>query len=239
MNQLRRVITGGRSLSHLRLCSSCVGRACRCCIATRSVRLLSSDVKAGDSGAAAKPAEATLEQQLAEKEVKIKEINDGYLRCLADMENLRQRTKKEVEAASQFAITKFSKDIISVADVLEMALKSVDPNHPLLVGPQAEAEQADNDSPSVPAPNGADGKYAQLVEGIEMTLEEVRKVLAKHGIVPIEPLHQPFDPNLHNALFQVPSAEIAPGTVVSVAKRGYVLHHRVLRAADVGVSRKP
>jgi molecular chaperone GrpE len=179
---------------------------------------------------------------LAEKEAKLKEVSDSYLRLLADMENLRARTKKEVEAASQFAVTKFAKDVISVADVMEMALKSVDPEHPLLAGPAAERAESDVDSQATPNPpngEGIAGKYEQLIKGLGMTLEEVRKVLKKHGVVPIEPLHQRFDPNLHNALFQVPTADAEAGVVVSVAKKGYLLHHRVLRAADVGVSKKP
>lgn len=187
---------------------------------------------------------ATLEKTLAEKEAKLKEVSDSYLRLLADMENLRTRTKKEVESASQFAVTKFAKDVISVADVMEMALKSVDPEHPLLAGPAAERAESDVDSPATPNPpngngDGIAGKYEQLIKGLGMTLEEVRKVLKKHGVVPIEPLHQRFDPNLHNALFQVPTGDVEAGVVVSVAKKGYLLHHRVLRAADVGVSRKP
>lgn len=194
------------------------------------------------SGETQKPAEPSPEQKLAEKDTKIKELSDSYLLILADMENLRNRTKREVESASQFAIAKFSKDIISVADVLEMALKSVDPEHPLLTGVAAENAQADNDAESVPDADrkfGLDTKLGQLVQGIEMTIDEVRKVLRKHGVTPIEPLHQPFDPNLHNALFQVPTEDVAPGTVVSVIKRGYVLHQRVLRAADVGVAKNP
>ncbi len=190
-----------------------------------------------ESGPSTVDASAT-ENLIKEKDEKIRELSDSYLRLLADMENLRNRTKREVESASQFAITKFSKDIISVADVLEMALKSVDPNHPLLTGPAAEKPQTDNDSESVPKTLET-SEFDQLIQGIEMTLEEVRKVLKKHGIVPIEPLHQPFDPNLHNALFQVPTDEVAPGVVVSVTNRGYILHQRVLRAADVGVSKKP
>lgn len=184
--------------------------------------------------------ESTVEKTLAEKEAKLKEVSDSYLLLLADMENLRTRTKKEVEAASQFAVTKFAKDIISVADVMEMAIKSVDPEHPLLTGPAAEHAESDVDSQATPNPPSGEGsKYEQLIKGLGMTLEEVRKVLKKHGIVPIEPLHQRFDPNLHNALFQVPTGDVEAGVVVSVAKKGYLLHHRVLRAADVGVSKKP
>lgn len=202
-----------------------------------TVRMFAQDAASkGADGAAAGPGDAAA--MLAEKDGKIAELKDSYLRLLADMENLRTRTRKETEAASQYAITKFSKDVIGVADVLEMALKAVDPAHPLLTGRAAEQAQPADDAPAVP--RAADtSPLGQLVLGIEMTLEETRKVLMKHGIVPIEPLHQPFDPHMHNALFQVPTAAVAPGTVVAVVKRGYSLHQRVLRAADVGVAKQP
>lgn len=72
-----------------------------------------------------------------------------------------------------------------------------------------------------------------------MTLEELRKVLKQHGVVPVEPMHQRFDPNLHMALFEVPSGEVEAGTVMGVQKKGYLLNGRVIRAAQVAVSRKP
>lgn len=238
MNFLRRFIVSQRpgfsSLSRTRLRN------------VPTFRSYSSAEKGSDAGETKvndNPSEALdANKSLAEKEAKITELSDSYLRLLADMENLRTRTKREIESAGQFAITKFSKDIIGVADVLEMALKSVDPEHPLLTGNAAEKAEADSDAEAVPELKNnvnADPKLAQLVQGIEMTLEEVRKVLMKHGILPILPLHQKFDPNLHNALFQVPTGDVEPGTVVNVIKRGYLLHHRVLRAADVGVSKAP
>jgi molecular chaperone GrpE len=133
------------------------------------------------------------------------------------MENLRQRTKKEVEGASQFAIQRFCKDIVTVADLLEMALKSA------------------KESASTNTTGGA----GSLMAGLQMTLEELSKTFAKHGVTPIDPLHQKFDPSLHNALYEVPDASVAPGTIVMVQKKGYLLHHRVIRPADVGIARAP
>lgn len=150
--------------------------------------------------------------------------------ALADMENLRQRTKRDISVAEQFSIQKFSKDIVSVADVLEMALASVNPS----------SKGAVSDAQSTPSP-GADAgkKLTDLLEGLSMTLEELHKVFAKHGVTIIDPLHQKFDPKIHNALYEIPTGEVDPGVVVAVQKKGYMLHQRIIRPAEVGVSRKP
>ena len=167
----------------------------------------------------------TLRKELATKETQLKELKDSYLLCLADMENLRQRTKREVESASIFAIQRFCKDIINIADVLEMALSS--PTCQKSAKPAAEEEL------------DVAKQYRDMMGGLRMTLEELHKVFTKHGVNPIDPLHQRFDPNLHNALYEVPTAEVEPGVIVNVQKKGYLLHQRVIRPADVGVARKP
>lgn len=150
------------------------------------------------------------------------------------MENLRQRTKREVENASLFAIQRFSKEIVTVADVLEMALASVKhPNQPAKTGGEGDA-----DAMPVPTPSAAN-QLRDLIDGLNMTLVELHKVFSRYGITVIDPLHQKFDPNVHNALFEVPVAEVEPGTIVDVQKKGFLLHSRVLRPADVGVARKP
>lgn len=148
------------------------------------------------------------------------------------MENLRQRTKRDIEAASLFAIQRFSKDIISVADVLEMALASA--KHPTQPATTGETE----DASASPSPS-AHTQLKDLLDGLTMTMTEMHQVFNKHGISIIDPLHQKFDPNLHNALYEVPSAEVDAGTIVSVQKKGFLLHGRVLRPADVGVARQP
>ncbi|PJF17594.1 GrpE nucleotide exchange factor, coiled-coil domain-containing protein [Paramicrosporidium saccamoebae] len=133
------------------------------------------------------------------------------------MENLRQRTKRDIEAASQFAIQRFCKDIVSVADVLEMALGSTKPDT------------------SVPAEKRLD----DLVSGLSMTMDELHRVFGRHGLSIIDPMHQKFDPNSHNALYEVPKGDVDAGTIVAVQKKGYMLNQRVIRPADVGVSKKP
>src|ERR1700733_11239746 len=132
------------------------------------------------------------------------------------MENLRQRTKKEVEAASQFAVQKFSKDIVQVADVLEMAYKST------------ESATESN----------AEKRLDNLMMGLSMVMVELQKTFGRHGITVMDLAGGKFDPNQHNALFEVPDEQVEPGTIVSVQKPGYMLHGRVLRAADVGIAKK-
>lgn len=181
-----------------------------------------------------------------ESDAKIAQMQDSYLRCLVDMENLRQRTKKEVESATSFAIQKFCKDIVSVADVLELAIGSVknDPRTAKLLEGQEEAiEEADTPSDAVDtAMQLSKEELAQRLKdlsvGLSMTLAELIKVFARHGVISIDPLHQKFDPNFHMAMYEVKNPELDIGTVVAVQKKGYLLNHRVIRPASVGVSKK-
>ena len=190
-----------------------------------------------------------------DRDKRLKELQDAYLTSLADMENLRARTKREVEAASQFAIQKFCRDIIGTADVLEMALRAADPQHPILRGDRNEESSSPSPSspsssssssttvPNIKVDEGSSQPYAQrlqdLIDGLVMTLAELRRSLSRHGVTIVDPMHQKFDPNLHMAIYQVPTTAVEPGTVVDVQKKGYLLHQRVLRAAEVGVSRMP
>lgn len=168
----------------------------------------------------------SVKNQMIEKDKQLKELKDSYLLALADMENLRHRAKRDNEASSLFAIQKFSKDIISVADILEMALTSV--------GPMPADAAA---TPAVPL--DAEKKLADLIAGLSMTLAELHKAFQKHGLTAIDPMHQKFNPNEHNALFETPSDKVDPGTIINVQKKGYMLYQRVIRPADVGVARKP
>lgn len=154
-------------------------------------------------------------QLMKEQEEKIAHLNHSYLTALAEVENVRTRAKRDIQNASQYAITKFCQDIISVGDILEMALKQCT---------------------SVANPD------TTTVEGIKMTLDELWKVFRTHGVQPIDPMHQPFDPNLHMAMAEVPkamagpeAAALEPGTIFTVMKKGYTLHGRVIRPAQVGV----
>ncbi|KAJ1980652.1 GrpE, mitochondrial [Dimargaris verticillata] len=166
----------------------------------------------GENSAAdtqAESAEVKLQKQLAE-------VKDHYLRCLADMENLRQRTKKEVEHTAMFAIGKFAKELLDTVDILGLALKSV---------PEAEHS------------NQANKTLGDLYRGVSMTQTELLKTLKRHGVEQFDPIDEEFDPNKHQAMYQVDLPDKKPGVVISVEKSGYMIHGRVMRPAQVGVTR--
>ncbi|MEP0521723.1 MAG: nucleotide exchange factor GrpE [Hyphomicrobiales bacterium] len=142
-------------------------------------------------------------------------LKDQMLRVAADMENLRRRTKREVDDARQYAISNFARDVLSIGDNLDRAISAV---------PEDEKE------------NGGTA-LVSLVEGMEMTGREMVRVFAKHGVTKEEPEGEKFDPNRHQAMFEVPNISVASGTVVQVMQAGYMLGERVLRPAMVGVSK--
>lgn len=142
-------------------------------------------------------------------------LKDQMLRIAADMENLRRRTQRDVTDARQYAITNFARDVLSIGDNLDRAISAV---------PDEEKE------------NGGTA-LVSLVEGMEMTGREMVRIFAKHGVTKEEPEGEKFDPNRHQAMFEVPNLSIASGTVVQVMQAGYMLGERVLRPAMVSVSK--
>ncbi|MCJ2081650.1 nucleotide exchange factor GrpE [Methylobacterium sp. J-090] len=143
------------------------------------------------------------------------EFKDRVLRTLAEMENLRRRTEREVADARTYAVTNFARDMLNAADNIRRALESV-----------PEAERA-----------GATGAFKALLDGIELTERDLGKTLERHGVKVIDPKGQRFDPNRHQAMFEVPDAEVPSGTVVQVMQSGYVIGDRTLRPALVGVAK--
>jgi molecular chaperone GrpE len=143
------------------------------------------------------------------------ELKDKLLRTLADMENLRRRTEREVAEAQTYGVTSFARDMLVFADNLRRALASV---------PVSQREQAES-------------SWKALAEGIEVTERDFLSRLGKYGVKKLEPLGARFDPNLHEALFEVPNETAPNGTVVQVVEEGYAIGDRVLRPAKVGVSR--
>ncbi|KQP12962.1 nucleotide exchange factor GrpE [Methylobacterium sp. Leaf93] len=143
------------------------------------------------------------------------ELKDRVLRTLAEMENLRRRTEREVADARTYAVTNFARDMLNAADNIRRALESV----------PAEAAST------------AEGPLKALIDGIELTERDLAKTLERHGVKLIEPQGQRFDPNRHQAMFEVPNAEVPNGTVVQVMQSGYVIGDRVLRPALVGVAK--
>ncbi|KAI9021406.1 GrpE-domain-containing protein [Phycomyces nitens] len=168
-----------------------------------------------------------LTKQLAEKVKKIAELQDAYLRCLADQENIRERSRKEVLSSKEFAIQKFAKDLLDTVDILGMALSAV----PLEL-------REKNEKPNKEVIHDVErvlDQLSNLYKGVSMTETELLKTLKRHG----KPEGETFDPNRHQALFQAPMADKEAGTVFSVQKKGYSLKGRVLRPAQVGVVSDP
>jgi molecular chaperone GrpE len=143
------------------------------------------------------------------------ESRDRWMRSLAEMENLRRRTEREVADARAYGIANFARDILAVADNMDRALKALDD----------ELREK------------ADAAVKGLLDGVELTERELHKVLEKHGVKRIEPAGEKFDPNFHQAMYEVPDASVPAGTVVQVVQAGYTIGGRVLRPALVGVSK--
>jgi molecular chaperone GrpE len=142
-------------------------------------------------------------------------LKDRLLRALAEMENLRRRTEREVADAKTYGVTSFARDMLGVADNLRRALDHL-PAH---------------------VRENADAATKSLIEGVEVTERDFLSRLTRHGVKKLEPLGERFDPNLHEALFEVPDESVPAGTVVQVVESGYTIGDRVLRPAKVGVSK--
>lgn len=143
------------------------------------------------------------------------ELKDRVLRAHAEMENLRKRTERDVADTRSYAIAGFARDMLSATDALSRAL---------LVIPQETRDTAE-------------GTLKSLIEGLELAEREMQRLLGKHGVKPIEAAGQKFDPNKHQAMFEVPNPNVPEGTVVQVVQEGFAIGERVLRPAMVGVAK--
>jgi molecular chaperone GrpE len=178
------------------------------------------DTTAGTTGAEAEGPETAAQNEASGDPVaalakEAADLKDRLLRTLAEMENLRRRTEREVADARTYGVTNFARDILAVADSMERALKALDD------------EIRDK----------ADAGVKALLDGVEITERELIKVMEKHGVRKIEPQGQKFDPNLHQAMYEIPDATVPAGTVVQIMQPGYTIGERVLRPALVGVSK--
>ncbi|HWP17404.1 MAG TPA: nucleotide exchange factor GrpE [Xanthobacteraceae bacterium] len=174
------------------------------------------DTPNGAEAAAPETAQAETAPELATQLAKeAADLKDRLLRTLAEMENLRRRTEREVADARTYGVTNFARDILAVADNMERALKALDD------------EIRDK----------ADAGVKALLDGVELTERELIKAMEKHGVKKLEPQGQKFDPNLHQAMFEIPDESVPAGTVVQIMQPGYTIGERVLRPALVGVSK--
>ena len=156
-----------------------------------------------------------LEGLIAERD----QLKDQLLRALAETENMRRRTEREMQSARKYGHTSFARDLVGAIDNLARAI-------------EATGKSDSEDSTSDEALHG-------LIKGIELSWTEIQAVIEKHGIKRIDPVGEKFDYNLHQAMFELPTDEHEAGLVVEVVQHGYVLHDRLLRPAMVGVSKAP
>jgi molecular chaperone GrpE len=157
--------------------------------------------------------------RIAQLEAKLREQQDGYVRVLADMDNLRKRTTREIEQSRRFALEGFARDLLSVMDNLDRAIDAI----------RGTGAGTDRDG------TGQAPVAGSVLDGIELTRAELARVFSRYGIVRIEALHQPFDPNFHQAMCSLEDAGWEAGTVVQEMMVGYMLHDRLLRPSMVGV----
>jgi molecular chaperone GrpE len=143
------------------------------------------------------------------------QLKDRVLRTLAEMENLRRRTEREVSDARIYAVTSFARDMLTVVDNLSRALQHL----------PAEARAS------------ADPAIQSMIEGVDLTARDLEAALGRHGVKRLDPKGQRFDPNFHQAIFEAPDENVPAGAVSQVVQSGWTIGERVLRPAMVGVSK--
>ena len=157
--------------------------------------------------------EEDLDNNESDTQDEIKDLKDQLLRTLAENENLRKRTAKEIEQVKKYGHISLIRDFLNVVDNMERAMKSITPENKSEMG------------------------VKNLIDGIEIVLKEMKSLLDKNQIKKIEPLHEKFDYNFHQAMFEAPSSDYEDGLIIEVIQPGYVLHDRLIRPAMVGVSK--
>ncbi|CZT33968.1 nucleotide exchange factor GrpE [Rhizobium sp. 9140] len=143
------------------------------------------------------------------------DFRDRYMRLAADMDNLRRRTEREVKDAKSYSVAGFARDMLAVSDNLRRALDAI----------PADVRA------------GADAGLSTLIEGVELTERSMLSTLERHGVRKLEPEGQKFDPNFHQAMFEIPNPDVPHNTVVQVVQAGFTIGERVLRPAMVGVAK--
>jgi molecular chaperone GrpE len=160
--------------------------------------------------------ESALSNRVLNLEAELADTKDRLMRAVAETENIRRRSEREKADANTYAVTKFARDLLNVADNLRRAMDSV-----------PEGMQ------------GEDSPIASFVSGIEMTERELLSVFERHGITKVDPQGEKFDHNFHQAMSEVESPDAESGTVLQVYQSGYVLKDRLLRPAMVVVAKAP
>ncbi len=150
-------------------------------------------------------------------QAEVSDLKDRLTRSFAEMENLRKRTAREVSDGRQYAVTSFARDMLTVADNLKRAIAAVPP----------ELRSGDNKA------------FAALIEGVEVTERGLEQTLSKFGVKPIEAKGEKFNPDFHQAIYELETGDVPPGSVAQVVQAGYAIGDRVLRPAMVAVAKAP
>lgn len=168
--------------------------------------------EASDANTAEDAVVSELKLKLEKKDKDLADMKNHYARAVADFRNLQETTKKEMQKARDFALQKFAKDLLESLDNFALALNSV------------QKDTLDTNA-----------EMKNLFDGVSMTHSVFEKTLQKHGIEKIDPMGEVFDPNHHEATFEIPQPDKEPGTIFHVQQPGYKLNERVLRPAKVGL----
>ena len=155
----------------------------------------------------------SLQEIVAALQAEVADLKDKWLRAHAEVENIRKRAEREREEAAKYSIAKLARDIVAVGDNFQRAIDAV---------PAGAAEK--------------DPALKSFLDGVTMTERELLNALDRHGIKRVQPLNEQFNPHLHQAVAQVPRADVPSGTIVEVYQAGYMIEERVLRPALVGVA---
>ena len=158
--------------------------------------------------------ESEIQEAQASVQAEIATLKDQVLRAHAEMENVRKRAERERDEGARYSIAAFARDMVAIADNLRRAIDAVDP-------------AARENDPALRA----------LFDGVELTERTLEAALERHGVKRLDPKGRKFDPNLHQAMFEVPNSGEADGTVVQVIEQGYMIGERLLRPALVGVAK--
>ena len=158
------------------------------------------------------PEQTTSDTPSDDTAAQIASLKDQVLRALADAENTRRRSQKEIDDTRKYAVANFARDVLNVADNFSRALDAT-------------------------PKNSSDPAVKNLVAGIEATQRQLQATLDQFGIRKVDPIGQPFDPNFHRVMMEVDSPDQAAGTIVQVLQSGYVIHDRLLREALVAVAK--
>jgi len=159
------------------------------------------------------PAQPTPEELIARLIAEMADLKDQLLRAVAEGENIRRRAAKEKQDASKFAIASLARDLLAVPDTLDRAIASI------------------------PEEVRAQEGVTSLIEGMDLTQRQLLGIFERHGIKPIQPMGEKFDPNFHQAMFEAPDTGQPDGTIVQILQMGYVIGDRLLRPAMVGVAK--